>query len=228
MRIILIPGFGEDESIFEKIQDKLPDEKLSLSLWNLLANKSVKTLNAGIFARDLTERFQISKTDLVIGHSTGGWVALHIKNIVGCPIVQIASWTDERKVITPFTNRHIIYFTAQTGLFLNDFMLRRTVKKYYQDKPSKDIFEAIFTKLKNGNRANVINQLRLIFNPYSGKVSVQPDLRIHARKDRVIRFPDGPVYEVDGDHFSLYTYPEQVYPPIVDLINRYAKEQVHK
>src|SRR5881275_415470 len=172
MRIILIPGFGEDESIFKRIHDKLPGEKLSLSLWNLLPNKRVKTLNAETFAKDLIERFHISNKDLIIGHSTGGWVALHIKNIVGCPIVQIASWTDERKVITPFTNRHIIYFTAKTGLFLNDFMLRRTVKKYYQNKPSKEIFIAIFNKLKNGNRANVVNQLRLIFNPYPGKVSV--------------------------------------------------------
>jgi hypothetical protein len=226
MRNILIPGFGEDEFIFERIHDKLPGEKLSLSLWNLLPDKSVKTLNAEVFAKDLIGLFQISNNDLIIGHSTGGWVALHIKNIVGCPIVQIASWTDKRKVITPFANRHIIYFTAKTGLFFNDFMLRRTIKKYYQDKPSKEIFKAIFTKLKNGNRANVVNQLRLIFNPYPGKLSVQPDLRIHARKDRVIRFPDGPVHEVDGDHFSLYTYPEQVYPPIVGFMNQYAKEPI--
>jgi hypothetical protein len=75
-----------------------------------------------------------------------------------------------------------------------------------------------------GNRANVINQLRLIFNPYPGELSVQPDVRIHAKKDRVVRFPDGPVHEVEGDHFSLYTYPEQVYPPIVELISQYAKE----
>src|SRR4051812_42225347 len=104
MRIILIAGFGEDESIFEKIQDKLPGERLSLSLWDLLPNKSIKSLNIGVFASELIRRFQISKTDLIIGHSTGGWIALHIKNIVGCPIVQIASWTDERKVIVPIAN----------------------------------------------------------------------------------------------------------------------------
>jgi len=72
MRIILIPGFGEDESIFKRIHDKLPGEKLSLSLWNLILNKSVKTLNAETFAKDLIERFQISNKDLIVGHSTGG------------------------------------------------------------------------------------------------------------------------------------------------------------
>jgi hypothetical protein len=224
MRIILIPGLGEDESIFDKIHEKLPGEKLLLSLWSLLPNKSDKALNAEVFAKELIGRFQISNTDLIVGHSTGGWVALHIKNIIGCPIVQIASWSDKRKVIVPITNRHIIYFAAKTGLFFKDYILRRTIKKYYKGKPSKEVFEATFTKLKNGNRANVINQLRLIFNPYLGKLSVQPDLRIHARKDRIVRFPDEPVHEINGDHFSLYTYPEQVYPPIVYLINQYAQE----
>ena len=103
-------------------------------------------------------------------------------------------------------------------------MLRRTVKKYYHNKPSKEIFKAVYTKLIKGNRANVLNQLRLIFNPYPGRLSVQPDVAIHAKKDRIVRFPDGPVHVVDGDHFSLYTYPGQVYPPIVDFIKHYAKE----
>ncbi len=224
MRIILIPGFGEDESIFEKIQDKLPSEKLFLSLWKLLPNKSVKTLNASVFARELVKRFQISKTDFIVGHSTGGWVALHIKNIVDCHIVQIASWTGKRKVLVPITNRHIIYFVAKIGLFFNDFTSYRIVKKYYQYKPSREIFKAVFAKLIKGNRANVINQLRLIFNPYPSKLLVQPDLSIHAREDKIVCFPDGSVHEVEGDHFSLYTHPEQVYPPIVELIKCYAKE----
>jgi len=224
MRLILIPGFGEDETIFDKIHDKLPGEKLVLSFWQLLPNVSVKSLNTGLFAMELIERFQINKTDLIIGHSAGGWVALHIKNVVGCGIVQIASWTDESKVIAPVRNWQIIYLLAKTGLLLNSFMMQRTVKKYYQGKPSKEIFLAIFNKLANGNRENVLNQLRLVFKPSPGKLSVKSDLVIHARGDKIIRFPDGPVHEVAGDHFSLYTYPEQVYPPIVDFIKHYTKE----
>jgi hypothetical protein len=70
MRIILIPGFGEDESIFSKIHDKLPGEKLFLSLWDLLPNKSRKTLNAEVFAKELIGLFQITHNDLIVGHST--------------------------------------------------------------------------------------------------------------------------------------------------------------
>jgi len=224
MRILFIPGFGEEETIFDKIKDKLPGEKLFLSLWKLLPDKNIKDLNVTLFAKKLIVQFRITKHDLIIGHSTGGWVALHIKNIIGCPIVQIASWWDERKVIKPVANRHLIYFAAKWGLYLNRFVLRSTVKKLYQGKPSAPIFEAVFTRLMKGNRANVVNQMRLIFNPYPTKLTVKPDLSIHARKDTIIRFPDGPVHEVAGDHFSLYTYPEQVYLPILQFMQYHAAE----
>lgn len=224
MRIIFIPGFGEDEFIFDNIQDRLPGEKLFLNLWRLLPNAPDRNLNAMNFAKLLVERYNITPADVVIGHSTGGWVALHIKNIVGCPVVQISSWTDKRKVIVPTSNRHLIYFAAKTGLYLNRFVMRQSIKKFYHGKPSKEIFEKIFIRVITGNRANAVNQLRLIFNPYPKELSALPDLRIHAKKDSIVRFPDENVNEVGGDHFSLYTYPEQVYPPILDLINRHAKK----
>lgn len=224
MRIIFIPGFGEDEFIFEKIQDKLPGEKLFLNLWRLLPDRPVKDLNVTRFAEELIQRFAITSNDIVIGHSTGGWVALHIKNIIGCPVVQISSWTNKRKVIVPTSNRHLIYFAAKTGLYLNRFVMRKSIEKFYEGKPSKEVFEKVFSRILTGNRANAVNQLRLIFNPYSKELSVVPDLRIHARKDSIVRLPDENVHEVEGDHFSLYTYPEQVYPPILDLINRHAEK----
>ena len=224
MRIIFIPGFGEDEYIFDKIQDKLPGEKLFLNLWQLLPNKHIKDLNVFGFAGELIERFTITCKDLIIGHSTGGWVAIHIKNIVCCPVVQIASWTDGKKVIVPTANRHLIFFAAKTGLYLNRFVMRKSVKKFYHGLPSKEVFEKVFNRTISGNRANLVNQLRLIFNPYPKQLSAIPDLRIHAKKDRVVRFPNEEAHEVSGDHFSLYTHPEQVYPPIRDIINLYANK----
>lgn len=223
MRVIFIPGFGENETIFNKIAPELPGEKLFLSFWKLLPNKSIKNLQVTLFAKELIKEFTITKNDLIIGHSAGGWVALHIKNIIGCPIVQIASWWDEKKVVTFTTNRHLVYFAAKWGLYFNQFILRHIMKKYYKGKPSQAIFEAVFIRLITGNRANVVNQLRLIFNLYPVKLSVKPDLSIHAKGDTIIRFPDGAVYEVAGDHFSLYTYPEQVYPPILNFIHHATK-----
>ena len=214
MRIIFITGLGEDEFIFDQIRGKLLGEKLFLSLWQELPERPSPGINVMDFACTLVQRHNITSEDLVIGHSTGGWVALYIKQAAGCPVIQLASWTNLNKVIVPVFNRHLIYFAARTGLYLNRLVLRYSLKKTYKGKPSRDIFERIFRRLITGNRANVVNQLRLIFNPVVEPATVTPDLRIHAKGDRVIRFPDGPVHEVPGDHFSLYTYPEQVLAPI--------------
>jgi hypothetical protein len=70
-----------------------------------------------------------------------------------------------------------------------------------------------------GNKANVVNQLRLIFNPFPERITALPDLRIHARADPVVRFPKQGAYEVPGDHFSLYTYPDHVVRPIIQFLN---------
>ncbi|MBE7172580.1 MAG: alpha/beta hydrolase [Williamsia sp.] len=214
MRIILIPGLGEDEFIFDKIIAELPGDKLVLSLWKLLPDRHVADLNVVQFARELVARYKITDKDVMIGHSAGGWVAVYIRQITGCPVVQVSSWTDSRKVIVPVRNRHLIYFTARTGLYLNRLVLWWSVKKYYKDKPSLPVFRKVFNRLVTGNRANAVNQLRLIFNPRPERLEAEPNLRIHAIQDAVIRFPDGEVQEVPGDHFSIYTYPETVIDPI--------------
>jgi hypothetical protein len=46
-----------------------------------------------------------------------------------------------------------------------------------------------------------------------------PDLRIHARKDTVIRYPKEPFHEISGDHFTLITNPNEVIEPILMKIN---------
>ncbi len=167
MRIFFIPGYGEDESIFDKIHPHIQGEKVFMSLWKLLPDKNYFALNAALLAKQIIEQYSITSQDLLIGHSTGGWVALHIKHIIHCSVIQIASWTDRRKVISPVNNRHLIYFAVKTGIYLNTFVLARSIRKHYNNKPSKDIFIKVFTRLMHGNRENVVNQLRLIFNPVS-------------------------------------------------------------
>ena len=219
MRTLFIAGFGEDDFIFDHIHGCLPGEKRFLNLWSLLPNHPIADLNVAEFAQELVQRFAITEQDLIIGHSTGGWVALHIKQATNCCLVQLASWTDSRKVVTPVANRQLIYWVARSGLYLNRFILGQLVKRYYWNKPSREVFTRVFERLISGKRANAVNHLRLILNPYPYVISVSPDLRIHAKADRIVRFPDEPVHEVPGDHFSLYTNPEAV----CSVIEHYMK-----
>lgn len=222
MRIIFIPGFGEDESIFDKLHPAIPGKKLFLNNWKLLGNKSRPGLTVLQYARELTEQFGITKRDVIIGHSMGGWIALHIKHLVQCPVIQISSWTDKRKIAAAIGNRALIYWLAKSGLAFNDSTKLYLAKKY-QRKISYDIFCSVFDNLIRGNKNNIVNQLRLIFNPVAELVRVVPDLRIHARADSIIYYPDQPTFEAPGDHFSLYTHPEKLYPPILSLLENVAE-----
>jgi hypothetical protein len=220
MRLIFIPGLGEEASIFDKLYPLLPGEKLFLSFWQQLPERHRAGLDAALFARELVEQYGITAHDVVIGHSTGGWVALHIKQQVQCPVVQIASWTDRRKLSLPPINRRLIFLLAQTGVFLNPLALRWSLNRRYRNSPSAPVFTTVFTRMMQGNKRNVVNQLRLILNPVADSATVTPDVVIHAKADAVVGFPDGAVCEVPGDHFCLYTHPEAVAEPITAFLKK--------
>jgi hypothetical protein len=74
--------------------------------------------------------------------------------------------------------------------------------------------------MTQGNKRNVVNQLRLILNPVAEPATALPDVVIHAKADQVVGFPDGSVCEVPGDHFCLYTHPEAVAEPITAFLKR--------
>jgi hypothetical protein len=219
MRLIFIPGFGEDENIFEHLHPYLEGEKLFLPLWSLIPDRPRPELNAALLAKEVVAHYGITTRDVVIGHSTGGWVALFIKQIVACPVVQLASWTDVRKVVMPVPSRRLLYFLAKSGIMFHPSVFQRSMKNYH-NQPSAPVFAEAFLRLKNGNKDNVVNQLRTIFNPVQQPITAMPDLRIHAKSDAIVRFPDNAVYEVPGDHFSLYTHAAQVAAPIQQLLKK--------
>lgn len=220
MRIFFIPGFGEEVSIFNKIQSFIPGEKVFIDNWTLLAYVPEKKLTVLVYAEYLTERFRIKKEDVVIGHSMGGWIALYIKHLVGCRVIQIASWTDSRKVIKVPIERHLSYWLAKRGCGFHPVILHILVWLNYKNKRSREIFISIFERLRRGNKEIAAKQLMVIFNPVKETAAVTPDLRIHAKADRIIRYPDQAFHEVPGDHFTLFTYPDTVYKPIVDFLKQ--------
>jgi hypothetical protein len=219
-RIIFIPGFGEEASIFDKIQPAIAGEKLFIDNWVLLEELPEKGLTVITYAKFLIDRFDIKKDDVIVGHSMGGWVAYFIKQLVGSATIQISSCTDLRKVIKPVPSNQLTYWLAKRGFGFNNVVLHILVWLYYKNKPSKEMFITIFNRLKTGDKTTVAKQLMVIFNEVKQDKSVSPDLRIHAKKDHIIRPPDQPYHVVPGDHFALYTYPAAVAKPIADFLNR--------
>lgn len=219
MRIFFIPGFGEKPNAFDKIAPHIAGDKVFIDCWEEIGDTPRKDINVLKLANELVNKYSITPDDVIIGHSMGGWIAYHTKHVTGCRIIQVASWTKPDRVITPIQNRKIIYWFMRSGLALNRLSLRFMVWKFYRHKPSKDIFAETFGSLVFGNKGNVVNQMRVILEPVTETITVQPDLRIHAKRDNIIRYPKGEeCCTVSGDHFTLVTHPEEVYGPINDFL----------
>ncbi|MDQ6813210.1 MAG: alpha/beta hydrolase [Bacteroidota bacterium] len=218
MRIFFIPGLGEEISIFDKILPFIDGEKVFIDNWTLLTEVAEEDLTVMVYASYLIKKFSITVSDVVIGHSLGGWVALHIKHLANCPIVQIASWTDMKKVSIP-VNRHLLYWSARRGIGLNNFVLNILVLLKYRHARSRDIFITIFKRLMTGDKTTLVKQLKVIYNPLKEHVAVIPNLRIHSKTDHIVGPPDEAFEKVPGDHFTLYTHPETVYPLIQKFLN---------
>jgi hypothetical protein len=81
MRIIYIPGFGEKPNIFDHIAPHIASsESIILDNWVLLQNMPIKELDALSYASTLVTTYNITRDDVIIGHSMGGRVAF-ISNI---------------------------------------------------------------------------------------------------------------------------------------------------
>lgn len=219
MRVFLIPGFGENESIFEPLHPYLSYETIPVDIWKHLLAFSGKESDVLTFAKYLNQSLQIRPSDLVIGHSMGGWIGLHLKQESGCHLIQIASWTNPQKVILPIQNRKILYFLVRSGLYINSLTKNFLLQKFYHNLPSRSIMEATLNRLIQTDKSLVVKQLQLILEPVPS-CSVTPDLRIHTRRDPIIRKPDEAFFEVSGDHFALYTHPKEVARGILSYLQR--------
>jgi hypothetical protein len=223
MRIIFIPGFGEDEKIFDNLVPLIQGEKLILNSWTLAGNKPSDDRNALQFARKLIDRFKITKSDLIIGHSMGGWIAWHIKHFIKCPIIHISSMTSTDRIKQPVVNAKFFYAAIKKGWVFTKPFKKLAIYIYYKNKPSEAIVSYIIDLLIHGNKDNVNNQLKVILKPVKEKITVQPDLRIHSTHDTILRRPKAPYVEVPGDHFCLYTHAADVAAPILSFIQSLPK-----
>ena len=222
MRLIFIPGLGEDEKVFDPILPLIEGEKLILNTWLLHGDTPRGKINAIDIAKELIGRFNITAYDLVIGHSMGGLIALYIKHLTGCKIIQVASFTSHDRVIVPVSNHNLIRWAVKYQLFFNPFIRWLVLKLQYNRKPSGPWLIYIFNLLKNGNKNNVINQLTVALTPVKTKLNVEPDLRIHSKDDLIIRPQKEPYVQIPGDHFSILTHPVEAARAINTFINSHV------
>ena len=216
-RLILIHGYAEDPTIFDALRPLLlPANILTINVEDEFGRWPARTpVNAYALAVFLANQYAITAEDTVIGHSMGGWIAINVKAVTGATVVQIASFTNQRKVVSPVYHAETLRFLANRGLLQTQFSID-FVKNRYPFAESKALNFRLLDRLQTMRRAYIAWQLSVLFAPVP-PLAVSPDLRIHATADNIVRAPDEPYIEVPGDHFCLVFHPTAVAEAIQTL-----------
>jgi pimeloyl-ACP methyl ester carboxylesterase len=218
-RLLLLPGYLEDGTIFDTLRPLLPPAAVevielepALDQWRPRGPVSAVTL-----ARYLAERHRIGPADVVIGHSMGGWIAAHIKAETGATAVLLSSFTDQQKVVAASRNPLLLGLYAYLGLGRNRW-LRERAKRQYQFEESRLLYAELADGMVRIPRRHVHRQLQVLFAPVPALAAL-PELRVHALADNVVRPPDEPFVEIPGDHFAHYYYPALVAAAIKEVMS---------
>lgn len=210
-RLLLLPGYLEDGTIFDTLRPLLPPaaEVLVIDLEQEFARwRPAGAVNAVTLARYLAGRYTIGPTDVLIGHSMGGWVAAHLKAQTGATAVLLSSFTDQRKVVARARNPLLLSLYAWSGVGRSRW-LRERAKRSYRFDESRELYGRLADSMARHPRRYVHRQLQVLFAPVPPLAGL-PELRLHARLDNVVRPPDEPFVELPGDHFAHYYYPKLV------------------
>ena len=220
-RVFLIHGYVEDPTIFDKVVPLLPPANyVRINLADEFSRwKPSGPVNVRLLAQYMTDHYKITADDLVIGHSMGGWTAIHVKQVSGAKAIQLASWTDQKKIRFPTDNLMVLKFMLNTGItqsrMLNNFLMKR-----YPFDESRALYNQLVEGAMRMPRSYIWQQLQTLFATVP-PLTVQPDLRIHARRDNIVAPPDEAFTEVPGDHFSLVFHPGLVAEPIQKLLKSF-------
>jgi esterase/lipase len=219
MKLLFIHGFVEDHTIFNEVRKTITQgEQIALDLEKELADwhDAPENLDVQKMASYLIEKYKITAQDCVIGHSMGGWIAAYMKQESGCKAILLASLTDQQKLITPLTNLTLIKYLLKFGIFQSSAM-ESFLKKEYKFQESKKLYDSLIDGLIKMDKKILFQQCQILFEKVE-PVTITPDLRIHAKKDNIVRFPDENFVEVSGDHFSLIYHTQQVVSAIQKIL----------
>ena len=96
-------------------------------------------------------------------------------------------------------------------------MMESFLKKGYKFPESKQLYDGLIDGLLKLDKKILYQQFQILFMKVK-PLTIKPELRVHARKDNIVRFPDEDFVEVSGDHFSLIYHSQQVVNAIRKII----------
>ncbi|WP_052732470.1 alpha/beta fold hydrolase [Hymenobacter terrenus] len=224
-RILLLHGYIEDSTIFDSLRPLLPTatEVVPIELEQAAGHwRPDGPSNVVALAQHLARHYTIGPTDVLIGHSMGGWIAAYVKELTGAAAILINSFTDQRKIVSDLRNPRVLGWYAWLGLMQSRFMRRRW-KQGYQFEESRVLHAQLVDRSVRFRRRYMHQQLQVLFAPVP-PLTTAPDLRVHSRQDNVILPPDEPFVEIPGDHFAHVFYPQPAAAAIQSFIQKQMNE----
>lgn len=199
-RLLFIHGNLDVPTSFETLLPLLPlyatrciDLEDDFNAWDAAIPVTVKAV-----AERVAQAYRIGPDDILIGHSMGGWIAAHVKELTGATVIQLSSWTDPRKVKAPIRQLGLIRTIVNSGIVQHPVCIG-VAKRLYPFQQSRARIQAALDRVQHMNPAYMIWQYELIFTAVP-PLTTLPDLRIHDPRDRVISPPDEPFINVPGRH----------------------------
>lgn len=202
-RIFLLPGFGENCSIYDPLIPYLKDyEILKVDYRKVLSQIPLWNTSGLNVVEALIKHYNIQPEDKLIGHSTGGYFSFLIREIQDNEICMISGFSEVSKVIHFLPNKHLTPFIAITGLIKSKYAKESTLKKV-KGKPIEKALDQVMDQFHDFSNENLF-KLAMILTYDEKIISIKDNpLRIHAKDDKVVRTPQQDFIEVQGGHFPL-------------------------
>lgn len=229
-RLILLPGFGEDERIFRHLIPHLERyELLVMDYRAVLPSLSTAKFNLSRFTKKLIAHYKVTKKDILIGHSLGGFIAHNIRQYVGCSICMHSSFTEPSKIKPLVHNQFLVKKTIMRGLFTSA-LFKGTARFLFRNTPSQQDLEYVIETLKEYGNENILKLTLLFFKRKKRLLNwlrstpaydLPPNLILHPMQDNILAAPDEQHIKIPGDHFSIAIFPLQT----VEIIKNWLVEE---
>ena len=201
-KMYFLPGFGEDSFVFDDLKKYFTNYQIIDVNYRVSLDKiSFATMDVGLFCKQLIQEYGITKDDILMGHSMGGYFSFVIRETILCQIVMLASFSNPNKIVRLVNNQWVNVAMAKMGLlgtrFFQNLLLKASKGKYFEQE-----IEKVIRNLSNFSTAQISKMIKLSFGKPVHTVLENP-LRIHAKNDVIVRPPDEPYELCSLGHFCL-------------------------
>lgn len=220
-RIFLLPGFGENSSMYDPLLPYLTEFEVKHVDYRKILPQIPFTKITGIdVVQKIIQHYRILPEDKLVGHSTGGYFAFLIREIQQNEICMIGGFSDCKAKIVHFTPYPIITpFLSISGLIKSPLTRKYMHSKVKGKDVEKPLLE-VMSHFKDFSNEDLF-KLSFILTFDEKPISILPNpLRIHAKNDKVVRVPDEPFVAVKGGHFPIDLDLEGVVDAMQDFLKK--------